>query len=72
MGGVVVLPWRVEDRAFRRVVIVVARVVFPFLFSNVKEEWKGMKVIPEPGIPEIAIRKRWVGGMVWNFAGLGG
>jgi hypothetical protein len=28
MGGVVVLPWR-EERALRRVVIVVARVVLP-------------------------------------------
>lgn len=27
-------------------------------------------VLPEPGMPEIAIRRRSVGGMVWSFAGL--
>ena len=29
-----VLPWRVEEIAFRRVVIVVARVVLPLILSN--------------------------------------
>lgn len=34
MGGAVVLPCRFEERALRRCVIVVARVVLPFpLFS---------------------------------------
>ena len=27
--------------------------------------------VPEPGMPETAIRIRSVGGMDWNFAGLG-
>jgi len=31
-----------------------------------------MQKLPEPGIPDMAIKRRWVGGVDWNFAGLGG
>ena len=39
--------------------------------------WSGLKgggvqKLPEPGIPDMAIKRRWVGGVDWNFAGLGG
>jgi hypothetical protein len=28
--------------------------------------------LPEPGMPEMAIKRRSDSGIVWNFAGLGG
>lgn len=68
-GGVVVLPWRVVERALRRVIIVVARVVLPSLSVHWNFEprlWHE----PEPGIPDMAIRRRCVGGVDWNLAGL--
>jgi len=68
---VLVFPWRVEERALRRVVIVVARVVLPYFFSEGWGRWREMEV-PEPGIPDMAIRRRWVGGVVWNLAELRG
>jgi len=40
MGTVVVLPWRVEERALRRVVIVVASVVLPCFVSGLKGDGK--------------------------------
>lgn len=67
-----VLPWRAEERAFRREVTVVARVVLPCKFSGKKlTEGKRMEreTRPEPGIPDMAIRRRWVGGVDWNLAG---
>jgi len=31
----------------------------------------GNREIPEPGIPDMPIRRRWFGGVDWNLAGLG-
>jgi hypothetical protein len=33
---------------------------------------RGEQELPEPGIPDMAIKRRWVGGVDWNLAGLGG
>jgi hypothetical protein len=69
MGGAVVLPCKFEERALRRRVIGVARVVLPFPLVSVCKKQK-VGGVPEPGIPEMAIRTRWFGGVDWNLAGL--
>jgi hypothetical protein len=44
----------------------------PCLCSVREGSWGEGVVVPEPGIPETAIRKRSDGGIDWNFAGLSG
>jgi hypothetical protein len=76
-GGTVVLPFRLVYKEFRRRATVDASVVLPsdlFLWLGLEScalfEWWVGKRVPEPGMPETAIKKRSVDGMDWNFAEL--
>lgn len=54
-------------RVLRRFVISAARVVFPGFVRGV-DRCEGDGGVPEPGMPDTAIRRRWDGDRVWYLA----